>query len=54
MALIKWCGFAEIIWEPVAELQEIAALDTYKEKYGPIEENNGPPEVVDGHRRGRR
>ena len=54
MALIKWCGFAETTWEPVAEFRETAALDAYEEKYGPIEENDGPPEAVDGHRRGRR
>ena len=54
MVLIKWCGFAEIIWEPVAEFREITALNAYEEKYGPIEKNNGPPEVVDGYWRGRR
>lgn len=57
MALIKWKGFAKPTWEPAAELDETAAMDTYEERYGPIAENDGPLEDYTreaNERRGRR
>ena len=54
MALVKWRGFAETTWEPIAELQETVALDAYEEKYGPIEENDGPSVTACARRDGDR
>ena len=42
MALVKWRGFSQPTWEPVSELKETVALDAYEEKYGNIDENDGP------------
>jgi hypothetical protein len=49
--LVKWAGYANPSWHPLADFQETTALDAFEERYGDAATNNGPEEG--GTRRGR-
>jgi hypothetical protein len=40
--LVKWTGYARPTWEPLASLENTAALDTFEERFGPAATNDGP------------
>lgn len=42
MVLVRWKGFADPVWEPLENLEETEALDKFEDKYGSVEENDGP------------
>ena len=39
--LVRWKGYQELTWEPVEALQDLEALTSYENSYGPIRENDG-------------
>lgn len=50
---VKWKGYAQPTWEPVAALQDTAALDRFETTYGSIEQNDGLVKQRKRQRRGR-
>src|SRR5271163_2167307 len=40
--LVKWSGYAKPTWEPLASLEDTAALDTFERRYGTAKTNDGP------------
>ncbi|KAI0991665.1 hypothetical protein K3495_g16522, partial [Podosphaera aphanis] len=47
-ALVKYKTWAEPSWEPIEYVIDTAALDVFEEKYGPINENDGPDDYSAG------
>ena len=47
-ALVKWAGYAVPTWEPLSNLQDTAALDTFEAEWGNAKTNDGPPEGEEG------
>jgi hypothetical protein len=40
--LVKWTGYARLTWEPLASLEDTAALDTFEQRFRPATANDGP------------
>jgi hypothetical protein len=34
--LVKWAGYTETTWEPLASVEDCEALNRYKERFGPV------------------
>lgn len=49
-ALVRWTGYHEPTWEPLKNLADTVALDTFEEKYGEANSNDGPRELWDKRR----
>jgi len=39
---VKWKGYVELLWEPVANYKEVEALDVFEGKYRDVWMNDGP------------
>lgn len=40
--LVKWTGYAETTWEPLASVEDCEALHRYEERFGPVSPPNRP------------
>ena len=52
--LVKWIGYARPTWEPIANFQDTLALDAFEAKFGNAEENDGPVQDYNIHKKRRR
>lgn len=53
-ALVRWRGYAEPTWEPVAFLEDTVALEEFERRYGPVSTADGPRESYEAPARRRR
>ena len=54
ITLVKWVGYASLMWEPLENFAETAALDTFEAIYGDAETHDvGPGPTARTRRRGR-
>jgi len=52
-ALVKWEGYHELTWEPLAEMADTEALDVFEAKHGDAQTNDGPREIYETGKRKR-
>lgn len=51
--LVRWTGYSQCTWEPLATLEECSALDRFEERFGAVSTTDGPLPAIRTARVGR-